>query len=107
MPSCAAPTGVPWGSATLPSVRSSPRRRKFFPASRSLRIRTRSSPASVSSTRITLSAPSGSGAPVMIRVASPFPSTRDGKAPAATDSITGSSTGAVSLAPRTSSARTA
>src|SRR6266508_2384816 len=72
---------VPAGSTTAPLRMSSPRRRMFFFASRALRIVTcltppapspfrRGAAASVSSWRITVSAPCGRGAPVKMRVAS-------------------------------------
>ena len=55
----------------------------------------------------TASAPSGIGAPVKIRIASPGPSPRGAGWPAATSATTGSSTGAASVAPAVSAARTA
>ena len=58
---------------------------------------------SVSSTMTTASAPSGIGAPVMMRIASPRPTGTSAAAPAATVATTGSSTGASVV----SSARTA
>ena len=61
----------------------------------------------MSSTRITVSAPSGNGAPVMMRVACIAPRGSVANAPAAIVSSTGSSTGALSVAPSTSTPRTA
>ena len=67
-------------------------------------MRTRSSPTgAVRSTITTASAPSGIGAPVMIRIASPGPTATVGAAPAARVPTTASSTGA----PAVSAARTA
>ena len=64
-------------------------------------------PSSVSSCRMTLSAPSGSGAPVKIRAHSPGARPLEGNWPAAIRSTTRSRTGRASLAPRTSAARAA
>src|SRR5881397_332689 len=66
-PSCAGPSGVPAARTTAPFLMSSPRRRIFFRASRGFVIVTRFAPlaeAAVSSCRITVSAPRGTGAPV-------------------------------------------
>jgi len=61
-----------------------------------------SRPSSVSSTRTTVSAPSGIGAPVMIRIASPAPTAAAGTEPAATSPITRSrADAATTSAPRT------
>src|SRR4051794_29988796 len=68
-------------------------------------MRTRSPPSSaaVTSTGTMASAPSGTGAPVMMRMAWPVPPGVDGAAPAASVPTTSSSTGA----PEVSAARTA
>ena len=106
-PSSAAPSSVPAGSTVSPRRMSSPAWRMLTPTSRSLRISTTSDPKSVSSCRITVSAPAGSGAPVKIRAHSPGRSVREGKAPAGICSTTRSRTGASGEAPRTSAPRAA
>ena len=64
-------------------------------------------PPPVHSTGTTASAPSGSGAPVMIRTAPPGASAAGRDEPAAASPATGSTTGASAQAPATSAARTA
>jgi hypothetical protein len=61
----------------------------------------------VRSTITTASAPSGIGAPVKMRIASPAARARAAGWPAATSATTGSSTGDASDAPAVSAARTA
>ena len=67
----------------------------------------RATPPSVSSTGTTASAPSGIGAPVMIRMTCPRRSTCRVVSPAATSPSTGRTTGRSGLAPASSAARTA
>lgn len=69
-------------------MKSSPALRMFLPESRWLRMVTISRPSSVSSWRITVSAPAGTGAPVMTRMDSPDAIGREGNAPAAIVSTT-------------------
>src|SRR6185312_15115491 len=85
---------------TSPLRKSSPSGRTLHPASRELRISTSSDPASVSSTRTTVSAPAGTGAPVMILTASPAFIDAGDSPPAATSPMTRSvhGTRAMSLA---------
>src|SRR6185312_13316686 len=73
---------------TSPWRKSSPSGRTLRPASRELRISTSSDPASVSSTRTTVSAPAGTGAPVMILTASPVFIDAGASLPAATSPMT-------------------
>jgi hypothetical protein len=95
----------PADSTTSPGLRSSPTSLRWVPASTAASMRTDLplSSRSVRSTMTTASAPSGSGAPVKMRIASPGPSGRVAGCPAATSATTGSVTGAEA----TSSARTA
>ena len=81
-PSSAAPSSVPASSTVAPRRMSSPTCRRLIPASRSLRISTTSTPRSVSSCRMTPSAPAGSGAPVKMRAHSPRWRVWVGKLPA-------------------------
>jgi hypothetical protein len=92
-------------STTSPGFRSSPAALRWVPGSTATSMRTARPPSSrvVRSTITTASAPSGSGAPVKMRMASPAPSARVAGCPAATSCTTGSVTGA----PATSLARTA
>ena len=106
-PMCAGPSGVPASSTRAPRFRSSPANRTLRPASRSSSTDTTAPAALVSSCRMTPSAPSGSGAPVKTRVASPAPMGRVGSAPARTSSSTLSRRGVSFAAPRTSAERTA
>ncbi len=106
-PISAGPIAVPAASSSSPSRKSSPRRRTFFIPSRALLIATRAVPPSVSSTRITVSVPAGTGAPVMTRTAVPGASGPLGDPPAATLPLTGSTTGAAADALAMSAARTA
>ena len=94
---------VPAASTTSPARTSSPARRTASPAATVLAIRTRSPVDSVSSTMTTASAPSGSGAPVMMRSAWPASTARSAAKPAARTPMASSSTGA----PSVSAARTA
>ncbi len=70
-------------------------------------IATRARPRSVSSSGMTASAPEGTGAPVMMRIARPGPMPERVLAPAATSPTTRSSTGWSAAASRVSIARTA
>ena len=92
-----------------PTRRSSPATRTASPADTSAPSATRapSSRRVVCSTITTASAPSGIGAPVKMRMASPGCSARSAGWPAATSATTGSTTGDASLAPDVSAARTA
>src|SRR6059058_5426314 len=102
-PISAARSSVPFVRMTSPAFKSSPALRTAIPVGVAAAIVTTSFALSVSSTRTTVSAPSGIGAPVMMRIASPGPTARSGNAPAATSPTTRSSTGAEA----TSSPRTA
>src|SRR5690606_22985720 len=95
----------PGPNSRSPGRRSSPGARTWSPGRASTSIRTARPPSSrsVRSTMTTASAPSGSGAPVKMRTASPGPSGRSAGCPAATSATTGSTTGA----PAVSAARTA
>src|SRR2546426_1038784 len=93
----------PGWTTTSPTWTSSPAGRTKAPAATRPVIVTRSPSAATSSWGTTASAPSGSGAPVKIRIASPARSGRDGKVPAMIRPTTASSTGS----PRVSRARTA
>ena len=90
-----------------PASYSSPLRQQFSPERTPRKIRTRSSPLSVSSCRITPLAPSGSIAPVISRTACPRLSGTVATSPAYNRSTTCSSTGASGDASRVSSAQTA
>ena len=74
---------------------------------RASRCRRRRSTTRVCSTITTESAPAGTGAPVMMRAAWPGPTSPSHQSPAAMCATTSSSTGASSLAPARSAARTA
>ena len=104
---CGPRSAVPAVISGWPCRKSSPRGRMLAPASRSARIDTCSSPASVSSTRTTLSMPSGTGAPVMMRHAVPRITELGALSPAAIVPDTASTTGNSAVAPRTSAACTA
>jgi hypothetical protein len=79
----------------------------FFHTSRASRISTFSLPPSVSSFRITESAPPGIGAPVMIRIASPRLSALGANSPAAIVAMTRSFTGSPFITGVMSADRTA
>jgi hypothetical protein len=102
--------GVPFREEPLAAAHVLSRRAaRSAPASRSSRTSTvpGSASASVSSTRTTVSAPGGRGAPVMIRTASPAANSGPGPSPARTCRTTRRRTGASALAPATSAPRTA
>ena len=90
-----APITSPGSNTGSPARRSSPAARTASPAGTSASMATRapSSRRRVCSTITTASAPSGIGAPVKIRIASPGASARSAGWPAATSATTGSSTG--------------
>src|SRR5438552_1346149 len=93
---------VPASRIVSPLRRSSPACRTESPFGVGAVIVTTSLALSLSSTRTTVSAPSGIGAPVMMRIASPGPTSRSGNSPAATSLTTRSSTGAdATSSPRT------
>ena len=104
---CPGPSRVPAASTTSPARTSSPRCRTERPTSGARCRATSAAPPSVSSTGTTASAPSGMGAPVMIRSTWPGRSTCRRVSPAAMSSATGSTTGAARVAPASSAARTA
>ncbi len=87
-----------------PRRTSSPARRMFWPCAASTKMATRPPSFRVSSIRTTASAPSGTGAPVMIRAACPGPIGFVGMAPAGISSTTSRRTGFPGDAPRISSA---
>ena len=92
----------PARSSTCPATASSPSGQMLAPVS--FRMRTRPAPAgSVCSTITTVSAPGGTGAPVVMTQAWPGPTVRPAGSPAKAWPITSSSAGSR----RTSSARTA
>ena len=101
---------LPGCNTTWPACTSSPACRTFAPAGGAIRIST-SSPSGhcpepaegrVSSKRTTVSAPAGTGAPVIMRIAWPGPTATSGTYPAATSPTTRSRTGAwATSAPRT------
>ena len=88
-------TIVPGANSSVPARMSSPTPRSAVPGATCAPMRTRRPPSSrsVSSTITTASAPAGTGAPVMIRIASPGCSSWSEYAPAATSPTTASSTG--------------
>jgi len=97
--------------AASPTARSPPAARTWSPGLAALRMATTSpSPppsTDVSSTITMASAPSGAGAPVMIRMASPGPTGTVGAFPAGSSATTRRRTGASGVAPAVSAARTA
>ena len=114
-PTSAALMTVPFSSTNMPVLTSSPAGRTLQPKGISAKIATWSrdfpssfrSTSSVSSNGITVSAPSGSGAPVMIRIAVPETTVLSGIEPAATIPITDRLMGVSFVAPEMSLCRTA
>ncbi len=123
---CGGPRTVPAARARSPACTSLPRARTCARASAARCTRTSPPacsgaalagvipaaapppvPPSVHSTGTTASAPGGSGAPVMIRAASPGPTVGSSPLPAATSPTTVSTAGNSSLTPWTSAVRTA
>ena len=88
IPISAAPIGRPGSSTRSPSRTSSPAGRTKAPGTTVPRSAITPSRASTSSCGTTASAPSGSGAPVKMRTASPAPTARVGRLPAMTRSTT-------------------
>jgi hypothetical protein len=107
MPSAAGVRAKPFGRSSSPWRRSSPASRTFAPRFTGDAIFTRAPSDSVASTGTTESAPAGSGAPVMIRIAVPGLTASLATLPAGTSSRTWSETGEPAEAPAQSSARTA
>ena len=107
-PTWAGRTTVPAEKASAPASRSPPAARTWSPGLASCSTRTASSPSRrVRSTMTIASAPSGIGAPVMIRIASPGPTATVGAWPAGRSPTTRSRTGAPGAAADVSAARTA
>ena len=106
-PIWAGPSTVLAGSTTDPASTSSPVRRTCAPTVGAAVSRTRSVPPSLCSTGTIASAPTGSGAPVMIRCTEPGASAGTSVRPAGMSAVTGSSTGCSGPAPASSAARTA
>jgi hypothetical protein len=100
-------SALPANITSSPARRSSPRGRTNAPASADARNSTVSPLPRVRSTGTIASAPSASGAPVIVRTACPAPTRRLGICPAPTVSTTASLTGLLSDAPARSAARTA
>ena len=90
-----------------PRLTSSPAARMSWPSAASVKILTFRPSFSVSSIRITASAPSGIGAPVMIRAAWPLPTAFRGIDPAGMSSTTSRMTGFSRVAPPVSLQRRA
>ncbi len=84
----AGPEGGAGAKTCCPAARSSPARRTCSPATAGAETQTWSPSVRVFSTMATASAPSGKGAPVMIRSASPGPTGLRGACPAASVPIT-------------------
>ena len=87
IPTSAGRSRVPLEMMVAPCVTSSPLGRMLAPLGSGWKIRTLSDVGSVYSTRTTVSAPSGTGAPVMMRIASPGPTVFFAAVPACTSSI--------------------
>src|SRR5690606_2551380 len=108
-----AASSVPAASTAPPGSTSSPRPRTCRPAATGSRTRTRAGRSvapggwSVGSPGTAASAPSGSGAPVMIGAAVPALAGGGCAVPAGASPTAGRATGASAVAPATSSARTA
>ena len=100
-------TTRPGAATRSPARRSLPAARRLVPALTEARIRTAPSSSAVSSTRTTASAPAGTGAPVMIRIAVPACSGCGGPTPARTSPRSGRRTGLAGPAAATSWASTA
>ena len=90
---CCGPSVAPGPSASAPAARSSPARRTHSPVRTLVRIATRATPPSVSSSGTTASAPGGIGAPVMIRMHRPGPMPDTERVPATTSPTTGNTSG--------------
>ena len=103
----AGPTTTPESSTRSPLRTSPPIRRTCRPAGTAALICTCTTPWSVSSTWTIASAPSGSGAPVMIRIVWPSTSRVRSVLPAGMSPTTGSVTGESADAPATSATLTA
>src|SRR5882672_4791797 len=105
------PITSPERASVSPTGKSSPAGRTFSPTATGARMRTVAASgdetASVCSIATTASAPAGSGAPVMIRIASPRATACVATPPAASVSLTASVTDAPAEAEATSAARTA
>ncbi len=81
-PRCAGPSAVPGSKTRWPATTSPPASRMWSPLSAGWCTKTPSSPSrNVRSTMTIASAPSGIGAPVMIRIASPGPTGASARAP--------------------------
>jgi hypothetical protein len=89
----AARIAVPRRRTTAPWRTSSPRAQMWRPGAAAFKTRTRGPAGSVCSTIAIASAPSGTGAPVMIREHCPGPIVRDGARPAGISSMISSSPG--------------
>ena len=87
-PSSAGPSSVPWVSTVVPARTSSPARRMFAPSS-GVPTSTRPPAISVRSTGTTVAAPSGTTAPVEMRIASPASSAPANGCPARDSPTTG------------------